>query len=59
MEKYTYGRVTLTGSQKRVDRVIYTDGSKYYIKWYGTMIEVNNVYGIGKVTAGWRTVEQY
>lgn len=53
------GNIFLTGSKKYISRVIYTDGTKHFIKWHGQYIEVINSNNVSNVTAGWRTVEAY
>ena len=58
MKKVTNGIICMSGSRKEIDRAIYTDGKKYFVKWYGQYIEVYNIHG-GIVTSGWRTVEAY
>lgn len=61
MQKYYSGAsVIVRGRPSReVERCIWTDGNKYYIKWYGEYAEVENTYGIAKVTAGWHTVHEW
>lgn len=53
MNKLDNDYVWLIGSRKRITRSIYTDGCKFYVKWYGQYIEVR------KGTCGYVTVEQY
>lgn len=58
MKKHMTGAwIFLTGSKKRVNRTIYTENGKYFMKWYGEFIEVFNVYP--NLTMGWITVEAY
>ena len=46
--------IYLTGSRKYTKRAVTTDGTKYFIKWYGNMVEVKRGY------AGYfMTVEKY
>ena len=53
MEKIGTGRVWLTGSRKTIERVVYKDGDKLFVKWYGQMIEV--IRGINAYV----TIEEY
>lgn len=32
--------IWLTGSRKTIKRAVYQDGTRYFIKWYGQIIEV-------------------
>lgn len=41
--------VWLTGSRKTVRRTVRTDGAKFYITWYGQVVEVKDS-GNGYVT---------
>lgn len=45
--------VRLTGSKKNIKRTVYTDGNRFFIKWYGNMIEVR------RETNDFYTVEAY
>lgn len=40
MTKLHTAKIRMLGSKITVTRVLYTDGNKYYIKWYGQYIEV-------------------
>ncbi len=54
MKSHGKNRVYLTGSQKSVERTIYEDDNgRYYVKWYGNMIEVR------RSGYGYATVEKY
>ena len=57
MKKHITGKVFLTGSRKTIDRLIYTENGKFFIKWHDARIEVKNEFP--DVTCGWRTVEAY
>lgn len=54
---YSGAVVAMRGTGKEIIRTVYTDGSKYYVKWYGEFIEVENKFP--GVTAGWKTVDLY
>ena len=47
-------KIYLTGSRKFIERCVVTDGTKYFIKWYGNMIEVKLGF-----SGYFRTVEAY
>ena len=46
-------RVYLTGSRRTIERVICKNAGKFFIAWYGNMIEVK------KGNSGYYTVEAY
>lgn len=45
--------VWMTGSRVKIRRVLYTDGSKYFVKWYGNLVEVK------QIDDKWISVEAY
>lgn len=53
MRKFKTDRVWLTGSRREIERVIYQDGERFFVKWYGNMIQVEQ----GR--SGFYTVEMY
>lgn len=59
MKQATTGRVYLRGSRRTISRMIYTDGSKYYIQFGGEMVEVENSQEAYNVTSGWYTIGLY
>lgn len=55
MKKHYSGAVvSIRGTARDVERTVWTDGDKYYIKLFGEVIEVTNPHP--GVTAGWKTV---
>lgn len=46
-------RVYLTGSRRTIERVIHKEAGKFFVVWYGNMIEVK------KGSSGYYTVEAY
>ena len=60
MKRTTSKYVYLTGSKKTLkDRMVYTDGNDFFIKWYGNYVKVYQKDGCPSATWGWRTVEDY
>lgn len=60
MKKFrSYCLVFLKYSRRKLERTVYTDGQKYFIKWYGEYVEVVNTDGVNEVTDRWVTVESY
>ncbi len=60
MKKHrSYCLVWLKGSRRKIERTVYTDGKKYFIKWYGEYIEVINQDNANNVTDRWVTVDNY
>ena len=55
MEKQNMGTcaIWLTGSKKRVQRVVYKIGGQFFVKWYGNMIEVK------RGTHSFYSIEEY
>lgn len=57
MTKYSSNLVFISGTNRKVDRVIYTDGNSYYIKLYGQLVEIRrDIYGFGGY---WRTLVSF
>lgn len=60
MKKYrSYCLVWFKGSRRKIERTVYTDGQKYFVKWYGEYIEVINLDNVNNVTDRWVTVDEY
>lgn len=61
MKKHMTAEIYLTGSKKYINRTIWIEDGKPYIKWHRKLAEVYNWHhnGIPMVSRGWRTVEDY
>ena len=53
-------RVYFWGSRSYYNRVVWKNekDNTYWVKWYGNMIQAENVYGY-EISDGWKTVESY
>ena len=57
LKRYSTPRhVWFKGSKRFYERAIYTDGYRFYVKWFGNLIEVKE-YELG--ANQWHTVGQY
>ena len=54
MKRYTRNIIYFTGSKEAHRRTIFEEDGRFYVKWYGQMVEVEQ----GRF-GSWRTKEAY